>query len=460
MRIGFFPEICRRSLLISLLTSIYILAQILVDPVKNGKAYTADKMKQSVVKKTSKSRESELLLKITKKITSTLNFEEVLESIVDSLSHLYSFDAAGIFLVDKKRGTLRHMVTRGYNRKILDKMPIKINEGISGHVVNTKKGNIISDVATDPHYYMVRPETRSQVTVPLFSGDAVIGVMVLESDEVDYYTKTDLERLTAFAGMAAIAIDNAELYKDSITKKNLESELLVASQIQKALLPRRPPNIHGLQIEATNIPSLIVGGDLYDMFHQGKKSLGVAIGDVSGKGAPGAILMAVVYAGFKSFLREVFQVSEVVARLNNLLEQATTAGYFATFWFGILDAGKNTLTYCNAGHNPPILLRKNKKVELLEKGGMLLGFLPYQSYVQDKIDFNSGDYLVLYTDGISEVKNTAGKEFGEKRLFSLLKKHYGKTPIEMKNEILKAVEEFSGSIEFEDDITLIIIYKD
>jgi phosphoserine phosphatase RsbU/P len=411
-------------------------------------------------KNVSKSLQSELMLEITKKITSTLNFEEVLESIVDSLSQLYSYSAAGIFLVDKQNGTLRHMVTRGYNKKILDKIPIKIHQGISGHVVKLKRGIIISDVNKDPHYYRVRPETKSQMTVPLFSGDNVIGVLVLESDNSDHFKQSDLESLIAFANFAAIAIDNAELYKDSLTKKHLESELLVASQIHKALLPQRPPNIHGLQIEAINIPSLIIGGDLFDMFHQRKKSLGVAIGDVSGKGAPGAILMAVVYAGFKSLLREVFQVSEVVARLNNLLEQATTAGYFATFWFGILDAGKNTLTYCNAGHNPPILLRKNKKVELLEKGGMLLGFLPYQSYVQDKIDFNSGDYLVLYTDGISEMKNTAGQEFGEKRLISLLRKHYGRTPIEMKNEILKAVEEFSGSIEFEDDITLIIIYKD
>lgn len=411
-------------------------------------------------KHVSKSLQSELMLEITKKITSTLNFEEVLESIVDSLSQLYSYSAAGIFLVDKKNGTLRHMVTRGYNKKILDRIPIKIHQGISGHVVKVKKGIIISDVNKDPNYYMVRPETRSQMTVPLFSGDDVIGVLVLESDNLDHFKQADLERLIAFANFAAIAIDNAELYKDSLTKKHLESELLVASRIQKALLPQRPPNIHGLQIEATNIPSLIVGGDLYDMFHQSKKSLGVAIGDVSGKGAPGAILMAVVYAGFKSFLKEVFQVSEVVARLNNLLEQATTAGYFATFWFGILDAGKNSLTYCNAGHNPPILLRKNKKAELLEKGGMLLGFLPYQSYIQDKVAFNSGDYLILYTDGISEIKNAAGQEFGEKRLISVLKKHYGKSPHEMKNDILKAVEKFSGKIEFDDDITLIIIYRD
>lgn len=417
-------------------------------------------MKKRFTRRKSESLQSELLLEITKKITSTLNFEEVLESIVDSLSQLYSYDAAGIFLVDKKNGTLRHMVTRGYNKKILDKMPIKINEGISGHVIKTKTGIIISDVSKDSNYYMVRPEIKSQMTVPLFSGDDVIGVLVLESDHISHFNQTDLERLTVFASFAAIAIDNAELYKDSLTKKHLESELLVASRIQKVLLPQRAPNITGLQIEATNIPSLIVGGDLYDMYPEDKDHLGVAIGDVSGKGAPGAILMAVLYAGFKSLLKEVFQVSEVVARLNNLLEEATTAGYFATFWFGILNVMENTLIYCNAGHNPPILIRKNKSVEFLEKGGMLLGFLPYQNYVQDKISFNSGDYLILYTDGITEIKNRAEEEFGEKQLVSVLKKNYGKSPTELKNEILKAVKEFSGKTEFEDDITLIIIYKE
>jgi sigma-B regulation protein RsbU (phosphoserine phosphatase) len=417
-------------------------------------------MKKKVDRKDSNSLQSELMLEITKQITSTLNFEEVLESVVDSLSQLYSFDAAGIFLVDKKGGTLRHMVTRGYNKKILDKMPIKIHEGISGHVVKVKKGIIIPDVSKDPNYYMVRPETKSQMTVPLFSGDDVTGVLVLESDQLNHFSKVDLEMLTAFASFAAIAIDNAELYKDSLTKKHLESELLVASKIQKALLPERPPNIPEIQIDATNIPSLIVGGDMYDMFYQDKNSLGVAIGDVSGKGAPGAILMAVLYAGFKSLLKEVFQVSEVMAHLNNLLEEATTSGYFATFWFGVIDVESNFLTYCNAGHNAPILLRKNKEFEFLEKGGMLLGYLPYQDYVQDRIPFNSGDYLVLYTDGITEIKNEAEKEFGEKRLVSVLKRNYGKSPTEMKNEILKAVKDFSGTTEFDDDITLIIIYKE
>lgn len=417
-------------------------------------------MKKRSIKKRSKSLQSELLLEITKKITSTLNFEEVLESIVDSLSKLYSYDAAVIFLVDKKNGTLRHMATRGYNKKLLDKMPIKVNEGISGQVIQTKKGNIISEVNKNPHYYMVRPETKSQMTAPLFSGDDVIGVLVLESDLPNHYSQSDLETLTAFASLAAIAIDNAELYKDSLTKKHLESELLVASRIQKALLPQRPPNIPGLQIEATNIPSLIVGGDMYDMYYEDKNSLGVAIGDVSGKGAPGAILMAVLYAGFKSLLKEVFQVSEIVARLNNLLEEATTSGYFATFWFGVLDVSKNSLIYCNAGHNPPVVLRKNKRVEFLEKGGMLLGFLPFQNYIQEKIAINSGDYLILYTDGVTEIKNSSEEEFGEERLVALLKRLYGKTPIEMKDQILKSLEEFSSKKEFDDDITLIIIYKE
>jgi serine phosphatase RsbU (regulator of sigma subunit) len=411
-------------------------------------------------KRKSASLESDLLLDITKKITSTLDFEEVLDLIVDSLSQLVSYDAAGILLVDEKTGTLRQMATRGYDRELLEKFPLKINQGISGHVIKTKRASIISNVSKSTYYYPSRPETKSQITVPLFSGEDVIGVLVLESNKVNHFIQADLKRLTAFASLASIAIDNAKLYEDSLRKEHLESDLLVASKIQKALLPIRPPCIPGVRLEAVNIPSLIVGGDFYDFFRSDGNQLGIAIGDVSGKGTSGAILMAVVYAGFKSLLKEIYQVSEIVARLNNLIEEATTSGYFATFFLGIIDPSKNQLSYCNAGHNPPILIRQEKKIEYLNKGGMLLGFLADQSYTQEIVEFKQGDYLILYTDGVTEVKNPGGKEFGEARLKNIVLDNFGKSPMDLKNAILKAIEDFSGRTDFPDDITLLIARRE
>ena len=404
-----------------------------------------------------KSLESALLFEISKKITSSLNLQDVLNTIIDSVGQLVSYDAAAIFLIDKEAQILRHMATRGYNVSLLDRMPLKLHQGIAGHVVRTRKPSIIADVGKEPAYYSLRKETRSQITVPIFAGEEVVGVLVLESDYPNHFTQADLELLTSFANMAGIAITNAQLYEDSLKKKKLESDLLVASRVQRALLPSRPPRVRGAEIEVFTIPSLIVGGDLYDIFRFGERGVGLAIGDVSGKGAPGAILMALVYAGFKSLLKEIWEVSEIMARLNNLLAESTTEGYFSTFFFSVYQEESRKLTYCNAGHNPPIVLHPDRSIEYLTEGGTVLGFLPNQEYVQKTITLQPGDYLVMYTDGVTEIRNAKGEEFGEERLEELLKTNYGKSPKELKNEIITQIRRFSGKMVFEDDVTLLIM---
>ena len=403
-----------------------------------------------------RSLESALLLRIVKQITATLNLQEVLENIIDSVSQLVRYDAAAIFLVDHKHRLLRHMVTRGYDRTLLDRVPLKLHEGISGWVVQTRQPIIIPDVSKDTHYFAVRPQTRSQITVPLFKGESVIGALVLESDQYNYFTYDDLELLNSFASLAAIAIANAQLYEDSLKKRQLESELLVASSVQRALLPERPPSFPGLSLHAVNIPSRFVGGDLYDIVRIDSERLGLAIGDVSGKGAPGAILMAMLYAGFKSIFREIYQVAEIVARLNNFMVQTTMEGYFATFFLAIYQRKTRTLTYCNAGHNPPILLDNQKSVHFLEEGGTVLGFLPDLNYRQHSLRIEPGSYLVLYTDGVNEVKNRRGEEYGEKRLVRVLRRHWGEHPRQMSEAVLRSIRRFGGSTEFQDDLTLVI----
>lgn len=420
----------------------------LADAVENARVHSEIKRR---------SLESALLLRIVKQITATLNLQEVLENIIDSVSQLVRYDAAAIFLVDRKHQLLRHMVTRGYDRELLDRVPLKLHQGISGWVVHTRQPVIIPDVSRDEHYFSVRPQTRSQVTVPLFKGEEVIGALVLESDQYNYFTYDDLELLTSFASLAAIAIANAQLYEDSLKKRQLESELLVASSVQRALLPERPPAFPGVSLHAVNIPSRFVGGDLYDIVRVDARRLGLAIGDVSGKGAPGAILMAMLYAGLKSIFREIYQVAEIVARLNNFLVQTTMEGYFATFFLAIYQRDARQLTYCNAGHNPPILLDHNKKVHLLEEGGTVLGFLPDMEYRQQTLTVEPGSYLILYTDGVSELKNKHGEEYGERRLVRVLRRHFGEHPREMAKAVLRSIRRFGGSGEFQDDLTLVIV---
>jgi len=185
---------------------------------------------------------------------------------------------------------------------------------------------------------------------------------------------------------------------------------------------------------------------------------GIAIGDGSGKGASGAILMAVAYAGFKSLFNEIRPVATVIALLNNLLTEVTTAAYYVTFCFGILDREKNVFVYCNAGHNPPFILRKDRSVEYLDKGGIVLGFLADQQYIQTVLPVNPGDYLCFYTDGVTELQNESGEEFGEERLVALLRSNYGEPPRRIKFLILEELKKFSGASEFQDDVTLLIVY--
>ena len=405
-----------------------------------------------------KSLESQLLLEVVGKITSTLNLHSVLEAIVDNLSKLVKYDAAAIFLVDRGRKVLQEVVTRGYKKSKLGAITLKLDQGISGQVIRTQKGVNIPDVRKHPNYYAARSETRSQLTVPILSQGHAIGAIVLESDHLEHFTRENQELLTFFSGLAAIAIRNARLYEDSLKKKRLESDLLVASRVQRALLPRRVPTIAGLECDTFNIPSQIVGGDLYDVFKIDENRQGFAIGDVSGKGAPAAILMAVAYAGFRSLLKRIDPVVTVVARLNNFLAEATTSSYYVTFVYGIIDRTEQTLTYCNAGHNPPILMRKDRSVMKLDKGGVVLGFLQNQRYQQISLPFQSGDYLCLYTDGVTEIKNKKGEEFGEERLIELLKESYGVSPREMRKQIVSAVQRFSGKKTFQDDLTLLIFY--
>lgn len=405
-----------------------------------------------------KSLQNRLLVEVGKKISATLHLNEVLQTIVDSITRLVSYDAGGIFLIDRRKNILKRQVVRGYDEELLDKLLLKIDQGTYGQVIKNKKPSLIKDVKSQVKYFMVRPTTQSQVTVPLIKGEDVFGILALESDQLNHFTPADQELLETFASQAVIAIENAQLFEESLQKKRLESELIYASKIQKALLPDKPPRFHGFQISFLNIPSRIVSGDFFDLFKFNENSLGLAIGDVSGKGAPASILMAVLYAGFRSVLKEIYPVVEIVARLNNLLTETTAEGYFATFFYGVIDKKDKSFTYTNAGHNQPILLHKDLSYLRLKEGGIVLGFLGNQEYRQASVPLKSGDYMIFFTDGVTEVKNKKGEEFGEDRLIEFVQKNYGESPFGLQNRLLKSIKQFSAVQDLPDDFTLSIVY--
>jgi sigma-B regulation protein RsbU (phosphoserine phosphatase) len=259
--------------------------------------------------------------------------------------------------------------------------------------------------------------------------------------------------------MAIISIENARLFRETIEKQRLEDELLIAQEIQRGLLPEHLPQVPSLDIAATNIPSKQVGGDYYDVLQRTDRELVLAIGDVSGKGTPAALLMANVQAALRALAPSEQSLSVITGRINDLTSANTRGGSkFITFFWCVLDVISRTLTYVNAGHNPPILVRASGAVEYLDRGGLILGILPTTTpYEQASVQLGVGDILVLFTDGVSEAMNEKGEDFTEDRLLEVVRHSKGGTSQEIINSVLAGVEEHVRGTPQSDDITLLVL---
>jgi len=402
-----------------------------------------------------KNLEIKKLFQVSEKILSTFNTDEILSFLLEVLYELSWCDAAAIFLIESESGKLHRQVSKGYNKNV--NLDLKLGQGAAGWVAQNKKISLLEDVSKSDQYFPARDQTKSQVVLPLQIRNEIIGVLCLESDEIGFYTENSLELLNLFANQAAISLYNAKQHEISLEKKSLEHELINAGNVQQVLTPKRPPVFEHLSISFSSIPSKIVSGDLFDLVPMEKTKLGVMIGDVSGKGAGAAIMMSLVLAGFRAYKKTQFAVCEVVAKLNNLLEESTSSGNYATFFYTIISTDNNTLTFTNAGHNPPFLIRSDGTVEKLKEGGIVLGFLTNQTYMQKTVPFEKDDILFCYTDGLTEAMNMEEEEFGEYRILQILKNNRHLNSYELKTEILKTVRKFTGKKDIEDDQTMLII---
>ena len=392
---------------------------------------------------------------VSQKLLTSLNTEEILGFLLDSLAEVIPFDAGVIFLFDPESKILFKKASKGYKEGI--DLTLKIGQGACGWVAETRRISLIKNVEFAEHYYPIRPQTKSQVSIPLERQDELMGVLSLESDEVGYFTFHLIELLNLFANQAVIALYNAKQYEISLTKKYLEHELVNAAKVQKVLLPQRSPFFENLRISFSHIPSKLVSGDLFDLAGIDDKTLGLVVGDVSGKGAGAAIMMSLVLAGFRAYKKSRLAVCEVVARLNNLLEESVSDGRYATLFYALISTKKNQITFTNAGHNPPFLFRSNGDIEELSGGGIVLGYLANQNYIQKTIPFNRGDILLTYTDGITEALNIEDKEFGEERLKQVVKENTGLNCLELKDKILEKVDNHTKSDLISDDRTMVIV---
>lgn len=286
---------------------------------------------------------------------------------------------------------------------------------------------------------------------------ALVGVGARANEEE--YTASDYTFLRSLGNLAVLSIQKTFLLEERIEKERIEEELNIAKSIQQGLLPDPIPQCDQLEIAAKNISSYQVGGDYFDILKTPSDQLLFAIGDVTGKGIPAALLMANLQAMLHVLLPVDISLSEASGQVNDIIHQNTPSNKFITFFWGIFNPDNSEFRFVNAGHNPPIWLKKEKEdPEELEEGGLILGAMPTMtSYTEQRITFSSGDLLVFYTDGVTEaMSEDQTEEFGKERLVSCIKNNRSKSSEEIQDAIIEDVQAFSGEARH-DDITLIII---
>jgi len=408
-----------------------------------------------------------MLHDITKKISRSLDLQEVLNLVMDTLDSLIPYDAAGIFVLQCRDKELvpegeepcefKSEAVRGYDIDELSDLHLKLGEGFIGSVALSATPIISPDVRNDPVYINARDKTRSEMVAPIISNDEVIGVFDLESDQFNAYSEDDLDVLMMLASQVAIIIEKVMLHEQLIEKKRLEGQLEVARQVQLALLPAHDPEIAGYDISAYNFPTEEVSGDYYDWVRIYDGQLAIVIADVAGKGVPAAILMAFLRASLRAASHIGYATHISMGKVNYLLWESIERNQFVTAFYGILDSVKGTLAYSNAGHNPPLLINSAGKSRFIDKGEQPLGMFRGTRYHEYYLDFEPGDVLVLYTDGATEASSPSGEEFGRERLAQAVKDNYHKPAREIIASLQLAVLEWTVNAGANDDVTFFII---
>ncbi|MEP6902576.1 MAG: GAF domain-containing SpoIIE family protein phosphatase [Actinomycetota bacterium] len=404
-----------------------------------------------------------MLLDITKKISRSLDLDEVLTLVMDTLGSLIHYDAAGIYLIEYDKTSespyiFKSKTIRGYKIPFALVEPrIKMGEGFIGYVAQTGKPLISPDVHEDTRYFHARPQTRSEMVAPIISNDQVIGVFDLESDQLNAYTDDDLQLLLLLASQVAIIIEKAELYEQVVEKKRLEAQLEIARQVQLQLLPDNDPIVKGFDISAYIFPTEEVSGDYYDWVKVFDDQIGIVVADAVGKGIPAALLTAFLRASLRLAVQIGYAPNIALSKVSNLLWDSVESHQFITAIYGSLDATNKTFVFSNAGHNPPLLIKADGEHRFVEYGDLPLGMFREMRYHQHFIKFEAGQVLVLYTDGITEAAREDGEDFGKERLVQRVLEGIHLPAKEMIDFIRKGVADFTERKFLDDDGTLFIV---
>ncbi len=416
-----------------------------------------------MAKKTKKQIErDELINLLTTLVAGEFSLQEVLDKLAEAAVKIVGVKACSIRLLNEEAGDLKMRSTYGLSEEYRSKGVVSKNDTVvkaafAGQAV------VLDDMRLDDRVKYkeaaIKEGLVSQLTVAMQFKGRAIGVLRLYSPRPMRFDEDDINLARAVASQCAVAITNARLYTEAIEGARMAEQMRLAGLIQRKMIPERPPQIPGLDIAAAYIPCFDVGGDFYDFLKISDNCIAVAIADVMGKGMPAALMMSC----FRSAVRAYADIEgggkaiqTITNKLNKMICGECSEGEFITFFYAVIDAEKGTITYCNCGHEPTVLIRDGQIIDL-EKGGLVLGVDPQAEYEIETVELKDGDSLLFYTDGLIDAANFDDELWGRENLLETAKKFSTDSAKQMMKNILGYRRRFVGLTRQIDDTSIVVV---
>jgi sigma-B regulation protein RsbU (phosphoserine phosphatase) len=419
-----------------------------------------------------------VLLEVARTLGTGLSLEDVLTAVVDAAIQVTRTER-GVLLLSNPEGVLHTAVARDAQRGTLRPDQLQVSQSVVKRVADTRRELIVSDMGTDTggmgqQESVARMELHTIVAIPvdklpmIKTLDATIsthqgellGVLYLDSHlPSSAFSEVDRDVLRTLAREAATVIENARLFAEARAKARLDHEIEIASQIQRTLLPKMLPNLPDVAVTGSTLSCHSVGGDCFDVIELGSGRHGFFVGDVSGKGISAALLATLLQGVFFTTAAMDISLSGVFSRVNQYLCERSGEDRYATVFYGILDK-MGRFEYINAGHVPPLVRRKSGALEGLGSANFPVGMFVEAEYQSARVNLEQGDFLVIYTDGVSEACNVQNELFEEARLRTIVENFSGQTVEELATAIREGTKAFTQGAPQSDDITVLVIqYK-
>src|SRR5215813_2587013 len=425
-----------------------LLASQIAIAIENARVYESERRNRELLA---------LLYDISLDVSSTLEVDELVHKIAAAVKQKINYHTFSIFLLDEKQGLLRPKFVIRSNERENQKLVLPLGTGLIGTAAKLNLPLRIADVTQDPRYVNAHTETRSELVVPLTSKGRVVGVVDLESTQVGYFTEYHERFLMTLASRMASALVNAELYaRVADNESRLGREMKIAREIQHQLMPDEVPSIPPLQMAVLFKPVAQLGGDLYDWIAFDDGRLAIVIGDVAGKGAPAALYGALSSGVIRTRAGRKYPPGQMLELVNKTLSQRPVEGQYVAVTYSIYQPNTGAITLANSGLPYPLLVRAGQPT-FLDVAGIPLGLFPDSKYEETSLQLVNGDILVFYSDGVIEMRNDTGDEYGLKRLAEVVRINHEKSAEEIVKSISASLADFIGRVRPHDDRTMIVV---